>query len=330
MVIVIFIYGTGLAQGEIALHQHLSGGKMNIERYQALKAIAVLAGNDRLPSFGALFSKNPVMQCIFRAAKNYSDSLLPVLMCGEMGTGKKSLALEMHCYCKDIKDFHIFDYKKGSIFHYQNHSSATLFIEELERLSPKLQDEVVEYLKWQKNTTQGARIITATCLSDGKLYELNPELNYYLSRVQLKLTPLRERKEDILSLVDFFVSDMTEGAYAISHMSSQLLGKLLDYNWPLNISELRSEIKYLVTKYPDVSRWTTKMVSSKIVGESVQYMDTILGKTDRLTEALESLEKAMILASLQKTNWNKSRASRELGISRSGLIQKVEKYGLGE
>ena len=303
---------------------------MSIERYQALKAIAVLTGNDRLPHFGALFSKNPVMQCIFRAAKNYSDSLLPVLIQGEMGTGKKSLALEMHCYSKDIKDFHIFDYKNGSIFKYRDYSDVTLFIGELERLSLKLQDEVALYLKWQKNTTQGARIITATCLTDEKILELKPELNYYLSRVQLKLIPLRERKEDILGLIDFFIGDMTDDAQDISHMSSQLLGKFLDYNWPLNISELRSEIKYLVAKYPDVSRWTTQMVSSKVVGESIQYMDTILGKTDRLTEALESLEKAMILASLQKTNWNKSQACRELGISRSGLIQKVEKYGLGQ
>ncbi len=319
-----------LAQGDIALQQHLSGGKVNIERFQALKAIAVLAGNDRLPRFGALFTKNPVMQCIFRAAKNYSDSLLPVLIQGEMGTGKKSLALEMHCYSKDIKNFHIFDYKKGSIFTYQNQSSSTLFIEELERLSVKLQDEVILYLKWQKNTMQGARIITATCLADKQISELKPELNYYLRRVQLKLIPLGGRKDDIPGLVDFFIGDMTNDAYDISHMSSKLLEKILDYNWPLNMSELRAEIKYLIVKYPDVSRWTTQMVSSKVVGESVGYMDTILGKTDRLTEALESLEKAMILASLQKTKWNKSRACRELGISRSGLIQKVDKYGLGQ
>ncbi len=301
---------------------------MKLVSSEAKKEIAMLALDDRLEHFGSLFSKNEQVQNIFRAARNYSDSLIPILIEGDIGTGKQSLAFEMHCHVHPRNTFHVFKVVCDSFDTFREVKEMTVFIEELEELDSSLQGELISYLKWQKESMKGARIIAATCVPINKLVDIKADLFFQLGRIRFFIPPLRERKEDILPLINCFTIELTKNGKNISHFSYQLLNKMIDYHWPLNMSELKNEIRFLATNMPHVEKWTEDMTSQKIVGATAKHMNFILKHNEKLSEALENLEKVMILESLRRTNWNKSKTSRELGISRSGLIQKVEKYGL--
>ena len=286
--------------------------------------VTAMSVDDKLSSFGILFSKNPLMQNIFRAAKNQSAQLSPILIEGESGSGKKALALEIHNHKKSLSTLYFYDEGFDS-FKYRNSKDTTLIIENVDRLDRASQTELLAYLKWQKESLTGARIIATSVSYPSALI---PELLFLLSRVHLKILPLRERREDILPFIDFFSRKFSQGEKCISNFSSSLLSKLLDYSWPLNLSELKEEVYYLIKKHASASVWNLEMTSMKISGNSSTYVSSILKSHAKLQEALEELEKKMIADSLKKSQGNKSKACKELGISRSGLIQKVEKYGL--
>ena len=278
----------------------------------------------KLEIFGTLFSKNAKMQSIFRAARDYSDTVLPVLISGERGSGKRSLALEMHCV---INPAHKFEELQNGFCDFESLKNKTgwmAFIEELDELSEIQIVSLKDYLFWQKQSLSGARIIVATRYA---LENLDPSLKYLMGKISFALVPLRERRDDIVPLIDYYISKYSHDKKDISFLSAELLSRLLDYDWPLNVAELVDEMNYLCRKYAEHSELTLDFCSSKISGNNTQVV-AIAKSFPLLSEAVEQLERSLILNMLVKTNWNKSKTSRELGISRSGLIQKVEKYGL--
>ena len=104
--------------------------------------------------------------------------------------------------------------------------------------------------------------------------------------------------------------------------------KIFDYPWPGNIRELENEVERLIVLSGEDPRIPAELLSQRIrdFGENSKVQGVrVAGK---LKDALEELEKTMIREGLRRTNWNKSRLAKELGISRAGLIMKVEKYGL--
>jgi transcriptional regulator with PAS, ATPase and Fis domain len=102
--------------------------------------------------------------------------------------------------------------------------------------------------------------------------------------------------------------------------------RLLEYDWPGNIRELENEIERLVVLAGDDEVITEEMLSSKILEGSGKGEEARL--KGRLKDALESVEKDMIAEGLNRTNGNKTRLAKELGISRANLIMKVQKYNL--
>ena len=111
--------------------------------------------------------------------------------------------------------------------------------------------------------------------------------------------------------------------------NAEALDLLMAYPWPGNIRELENEVERVVVLSGDEPRVGEDMLSSKIRDFSkAQEEHKGLRVDGSLKEALEQLEKTMILEGLRRTGFNKSRLAKELGISRAGLIMKVEKYGL--
>src|SRR4029079_11323892 len=100
------------------------------------------------------------------------------------------------------------------------------------------------------------------------------------------------------------------------------------YPWPGNIRELENEIERLIVLSGDETKITADLLSPRIrdFGDKAKLQGVRVA--GRLKDSLEELEKTMIREGLRRTNWNKSRLAKELGISRAGLIMKVEKYGL--
>jgi transcriptional regulator with PAS, ATPase and Fis domain len=104
--------------------------------------------------------------------------------------------------------------------------------------------------------------------------------------------------------------------------------KIFDYNWPGNIRELENEVERLIVLSGEDKVIPVELLSQRIrdQGDSIKIQGArVAGK---LKDSLEELEKTMIKEGLKRTNWNKSRLAKELGISRAGLIMKVEKYNL--
>ena len=153
--------------------------------------------------------------------------------------------------------------------------------------------------------------------------EFREDLYYRVNVINLTVPPLRERKEDIPLLVDFFLSRGCKRRTSRSNsLPSGAMEKVFDYPWPGNIRELENEIERLLVLAGEEQKIAAELLSQRIKewGEKAKVQGVrIQGK---LKDALEELEKTMIREGLKRTNWNKSRLAKELGISRAGLIMK--------
>ena len=168
--------------------------------------------------------------------------------------------------------------------------------------------------------------------------EFREDLYYRLNVINVALPPLRERQEDIPVLMEYFLQKRCEeGGLPIKTFSKKCLEKMLDHAWPGNVRELQNEVERLVVLAGEEKNITPDMLSARILesgemsrpgssgsGGGLRGVDT----NGSLKEAMEELEILMIREGLKRTGFNKSRLAKELGISRAGLIMKVDKYGL--
>jgi len=268
--------------------------------------------------FGYLQSKNDLMQHLFSIAQKYALTNWPLLILGERGTGKEAFARIIHMKSAQEGPFVLYEEIRKE--QCECPAEATLFFAELSLVGPDLQKMAFRYIK--NNMRPDVRII----LSAEKEADVEPRLISLLKADPIEIIPLRARKEDILSMIDVFIREFTRNEKNISHFSPSALIKLLEYPWPGNVSELKLEIKRILIDYRDRKYYTIDALPEKIIGESMKELFSIIRKEQSLPRAMETLERKMVLEALIKNEWNKSRVSRELGISRSGLIQKVQKY----
>jgi transcriptional regulator with PAS, ATPase and Fis domain len=215
---------------------------------------------------------------------------------------------------------------------------GSLYLDEVGNLSmgvqAKLYDALISgsYKKGETAKKVSCRIIAASGFNLLEKIEsgtFRKDLFYCLNVVPIYLPPLRERTQDIEPLVDHFLQNFTKRfGKSITGIDDQALFHLIQYPWPGNIRELENEMERLLVLANEDTKINAELLSARIKewGEKNKIQGVrIQGK---LKDALEELEKTMIREGLKRTNWNKSRLAKELGISRAGLIMKVEKYGL--
>jgi two-component system, NtrC family, response regulator HupR/HoxA len=215
-----------------------------------------------------------------------------------------------------------------------------LFLDEIGDMSPTMQVKLLRVLQEGTLTPVGGteqrkvdvRVVAATNKDLKEMVEtglFREDLYYRINVINLVVPPLRDRKEDIPILIDHFLArGCKEKNLAIKTFAKRAMEKIFDYPWPGNIRELENEIERLIVLSGEDPRIAADMLSQRIrdFGEHSKVQGVrVAGK---LKDALEELERTMIREGLRRTNWNKSRLAKELGISRAGLIMKVEKYGL--
>ena len=178
------------------------------------------------------------------------------------------------------------------------------------------------------------RIIAATnrnikeMMDEGHFRE---DLFYRINVINISLPPLRERKEDINLLLEHFLYvKCGEMGKATKVPSQACLEKIIDYQWPGNVRELENEIERLVVLSGDKKIVTPDLLSSRILefGKTTSNENELINFNGKLKDALEEVESLMIREGLRRCNFNKTKLSKELGISRASLISKVEKYDL--
>jgi two-component system, NtrC family, response regulator HupR/HoxA len=311
-----------------------------------------------------MIGKSKPMQSLYALLDKIKFADSTVMVQGENGTGKELIAKSIHynsvrkdknfviqncsAFNDNLLESELFGHIKGSFTGalkdkkglFEIADKGTFFLDEIGDTSPQMQVKLLRVLQEGTFTPVGStemrkvdvRIIAATNRNLREMVEqgtFREDLYYRLNVINIRVPPLRERKEDIPILVEFFLNKIAEQS---QKPKKQLMGraieKLYDYAWPGNVRELQNEIERLCVLSGDDGKIGHEILSPKIleVGEKSKVQGARLH--GKLKDALDELERDMIKEGLRRTGWNKSKLAKELGISRAGLIMKVEKYGL--
>jgi transcriptional regulator with PAS, ATPase and Fis domain len=216
---------------------------------------------------------------------------------------------------------------------------GTLFLDEVGELSPSAQVKVLRVLEEKEYFRVGSvekkkadvRIIAATnkdLESEVKKGNFRDDLYFRLNVVKLPIPPLRERKEDILPLFRFFMDRFNEQfKKGFTYLAKDAEGRILSYPWFGNIRELRNAVEriILLEKGDTILGKHLSFLSEK---EEPPEKISLVPRIPPYGIVLEDVEKAYILEALKMKKGNKIQAAKMLGISRSALIYRMEKYGI--
>lgn len=314
--------------------------------------------------YDSMIGKSKPMQDVYALLDKIKNSESTVLIQGENGTGKELIAKAIHynsprkdrvfvtqncsAFNDNLLDSELFGHVKGSFTGavkdkkgmFEVADGGTFFLDEIGDTSPSMQVKLLRVIQEGTFIPVGAteprkvdvRILAATNKDLKDMVEkgtFREDLYYRINVINITVPPLRERKEDIPILCEHFLARCAqEKNIKPKVLTKRALEKIFDYPWPGNIRELENEMERVTVLAGTESKITVDMLSGRIreFGERSKVQGVrIQGK---LRDALEELEREMIREGLKRTGWNKSRLAKELGISRAGLINKVEKYNL--
>jgi len=306
-------------------------------------------------SFHQILGKSKAMGDVFDLIRRVADSPTNVLITGESGTGKELVAKAIH-YNSDRRDApfvpvncaaipdallesELFGHVRGAFTDaktdkrglFEEAQHGTLFLDEISELPLMLQAKLLRAIQEREIRRVGAtrpvpvhvRLIAATNLTlaeEVKTKRFREDLYYRLNVIEIRLPPLRERKEDIPLLVEAFLRRCCEaGKRDAKRLGEAALALLIDYHWPGNVRELENVIERAVT----LARGDT------ILPEDLP--PPIRGTRERraIDEAVErtlplaEVEKAYIRRILEKTGGNKFHTAQVLGIDRKTLYRKL-------
>ncbi|MCP9462761.1 MAG: sigma-54 dependent transcriptional regulator [Nitrospira sp.] len=307
-------------------------------------------------SFHQILGKSKAIQAVFDLIRRVADSPTNVLITGESGTGKELVAKAIHynssrkeapfvpvnCAAipEQLLESELFGHMRGAFTDakvdkrglFEEAQKGTLFLDEISELPLMLQAKLLRAIQEREIRRVGAtkpiavdvRIIAATNLNladEVKNKRFREDLYYRLNVIELKLPPLRERREDIPLLVDAFLKKCAEtGGKPVKGISEAALAMLIDYAWPGNVRELENVIERAVT----LSRGDK--VSPDDLPPAVQGARgdrRVLDEAAEKSLPLHEVEKEYIKKILEKTGGNKYQAAHVLGIDRKTLYRKL-------
>jgi transcriptional regulator with PAS, ATPase and Fis domain len=225
------------------------------------------------------------------------------------------------------------DAKKDKLGRFQLANGGTIFLDEIGDISPSLQvkllravqDKEFVPLGGTKTVKVDVRVISATNRNLEQLVkegQFRQDLYYRLNVIKLELPNLRERPEDIPLLVDHFITRFNQRDQRnIERLSSDAIEILMQYNYPGNVRELENilEHSFILCKGNIISK---EHLPSYVIG-----IEGKLEKVGKSLDLINQVETNTILSTLKKHNWNKIKASEELGIHRSTLWRKLKRMG---
>jgi len=279
------------------------------------------------------------------------DSAFPVVICGERGTGKSLYAKILHVEgARSDKEFDQFmclgqsneEMEKqiwgtstsvGMLGKCQN---GTLCLEEITHLPINLQIKLLEFINSpaeNRNSKVNVRILFTSSESLEvalKEQKLHPELYVYMSQYVVNIKPLRERKKDLADLIDYFlVRECKKQGFLPKVLGDDLKEKFMDYPWPGNVTELTQAIGRLVLYHPkqhvitDVEESTLPIVEHQLTPSISTDIPFVNNSDIELKDRLALVEREMIYAEIKRCKGNKSKAAKEMGISREALRKKL-------
>jgi Nif-specific regulatory protein len=310
----------------------------------------------------AILGKSPAIQLVLQQVRNFGKSDANVLITGETGTGKELVARAVHYHStrmdgpflgvnctaipENLVESEFFGIEAGTATGvkkrtgwFEQAHGGTLFIDEVgdmpaasqAKLLRVLQERTLRRVGGDREIAVNVRVIAATNknlqeeISAGRFRE---DLYYRLAVLELRIPPLRERREDLALLAQHFLRIFENRLHRqTAGFSSEVLQILESYDWPGNVRELENEIERLITLAEAGQRLEAEQLSPKLARQRGKSAVRPLVAT-HLREAVDQLEREMIVAALAKHHNNKSRVARTLGLSRLGLQHKMERLGI--
>jgi len=303
----------------------------------------------------------PAMQELYALLDRVAPSDATVLIQGENGTGKELVARAIHvgsqrhdrkfvvtncsAFNDNLLDSELFGHKRGAFTGavvdkpglFEVADAGTFFLDEIGDMSPSLQVKVLRVLQEGTFNRVGdtdmrkvdVRIIAATnrdlaaMVAAGRFRE---DLYYRIHVLSVTLPALRERREDVPLLIEYFLSHHRR--QRPKRLAPDCAARMLAYPWPGNVRELENEIERLVVLAGDSTTIGPELLSPRIRSWVPSADGAGPIDTSSLPAAVEALERRMIGAAMRRHGGNKTRAAEELKVSRRNLIRLVQKYEL--
>ena len=318
-------------------------------------------------NYSAIIGRSPRMVEILQVIDRLAKSCAPVLINGESGTGKELAAMALHqnsprngqafvsencgALTETLLESELFGYVKGAFTGasknhkglFEQASGGSFFLDEVGDMSPSMQKKLLRVLQEgiirrvgsKEFTPVDVRIISATnkdLLEECKAGHFREDLYYRLNVINLALPPLRDRREDIPELVDYFLrSAKTPNSKPVT-MESAAVDTLAEYSWPGNIRQLQNETLKLAAlcdenhiRVKDLSEHLQQETScgnanTRLLADGFSHLS--------LREATEELEKELIRQALSRNAGNKSLVAKSLHIPKTTLYNKIKRYSL--
>ncbi len=311
--------------------------------------------------------ESPVNQ-VCDTLKQVAAYEIPVLITGESGTGKELAARSLHysslrwnkpfvvencgALPDELLESELFGHKRGAFTGavedhqglFERADGGTIFLDEIGEVSPAFQVKLLRVLQEgeirpvgsSKTRKVDVRAIAATnkdLETEVREGRFRKDLYFRLAAVTVHMPPLRERTHDIPILAEELLkSAMSALQKMTSGFTAETLECLKRYQWPGNVRELQNEIQRILVMAPDGDELGANLLSPRIlVAAPPEDEDELLHLCEfegTLKQRIESLEARILRETLIRHRWNKSRAAKELGLSRVGLRGKLERYGL--
>lgn len=322
---------------------------------EKVKKLSLIKPHVETPVDFLLETKSPKFQQTLQTLKKAAVSNVNILLLGESGVGKEMMAqyihslsnrndaafvaVNCHAFSENLLESELFGHEKGAftgadqrrIGRFEAADKGTMFLDEIGdtslntqvKLLRTLENKVVERLGSNEMIPLNFRLI---CATNRKLQEMietgsfREDLYYRISAIELIIPPLRERKEDLPLLINFFLQQIqVEQDISIANIQEEVIDALLQYDYPGNIRELRNIIQRLV------------VLSHQGMITLEDLPEHFKGPRDKprtLKAYREQTEKMFIIKALEKNDYHMSKTSEQLGISRRQLFNKIEKYGI--
>ena len=341
------------------IHKAIRTRKLNEEE--------LLVSPDDIDRQGIIGSSEPMLK-IYDTIKKVAPTPTTVLISGETGTGKDLIAYAIHrnsprrdnpfvkincaAIAENLIESELFGYEKGAFTgavstkpgRFELADKGTLFLDEVGeiprdmqvKLLRVIQDHEFERVGGLRTIKVDVRLIAATnrnLLQDVKDGRFREDIYYRLNVFPTHLPPLRERREDILPLTDYFIEKFNgKLERQVKHIDARVKDLLVNYDWPGNIRELENLIERIVLMaggdtitFEDIPpEWKSAAEAISVAqqgGQKKPFKDFVKGH-------MEEVEKQSIIQCLEEVGGNVTKAAQRLGLSRKGLQLKMIKYNL--
>ncbi|SDG17829.1 sigma-54-dependent transcriptional regulator [Phytopseudomonas seleniipraecipitans] len=339
---------------------------VDLGRLRELVATALRLGvsdEESSPGASRLLGESPPMRALRGQIQKLARSQAPVYISGESGSGKELVARLIHeqgprrerafvpvncgAIPSELMESEFFGHKKGSFTGaiedkqglFQAANGGSLFLDEVAdlpltmqvKLLRAIQEKAIRTVGGQQEVVVDTRILCAThkdLAAEVAAGRFRQDLYYRLNVIELRVPPLRERREDIPLLADVMLKRLNEGiGLPPVKLDGPAMDKLKSYRFPGNVRELENMLEraYTLCEGDVICAHDLRLADAAPAGENG---DASLAQIDNIEDYLEDVERKLIMQALEETRWNRTAAAQRLGLSFRSMRYRLKKLGI--